>query len=133
MGNPERNSFDEVSWEVNFHRNLTERALEEAAGLIKKLGSKRFKVGMDDRRMWQNDKEVFSVKSMFAWNFNGELSNAFELIEVTGKSKTWKVAANILVLATFWGIRNQRNKRIFEDNEDSWDVVWDSVNYNIAL
>lgn len=52
VGNPSREVFEEVQWNLSCNRNLTEREVCEAADLIKCLKNARLKAGIEDKRKW---------------------------------------------------------------------------------
>ena len=68
-----------------------------------------------------------------SWNFDGDASSIFKLLDGQGKSCKWKSTVNTVILAIKWGIWMQRNRRIFEDKEDHVEEVWEFINYNIAI
>ena len=60
-----REFHEDVDWNLHFSRNFTTRELEEASSLSQVLSGVRMKAELEDRRAWLDDKENFSVKSMF--------------------------------------------------------------------
>ena len=92
-----------MEWNFGFPRFLTNRESCEAAGLTGLLEDFKLWEGLEDRRMWLGDEDVFSVKSLAE-----DLSPAASWPRVPYYDAVWKAAAPNKVQFFAWLVAIKR-------------------------
>ncbi|OVA01055.1 hypothetical protein BVC80_989g54 [Macleaya cordata] len=131
------------NWNVAFKRRLYDHEVREAAVLMDLLENFKFADGEEDSRNWKwSKKGEFSVRSMYnaSLNFDDVGKDAgvstvlqgfvIDLLDDWHKkfvSRQAKLIWKMIPVPIMWTVWKEWNRRIFEEKDQCWSRVLNSV------
>ncbi|RVW84168.1 Structural maintenance of chromosomes protein 3 [Vitis vinifera] len=126
------------SWNLNFHRNLSDFEIEDLEGLMRSLDGLHLSPSVFPSKFVWNSQVPFKVQS-FVWlvahKKHGESADHIFLhcsltIGLWHRGiALWQAASIALIRIVWW----ERNARIFEDKARNSEYLWDSIVFLASL